>query len=119
MASEKTAFLADVQAVVAARNILAMAAHGAGAGLETLQDLCHGKASLPLVACISLYKHSGTFQMGNVVMSGRAAAWNKSVIESFQLDLAGNSSGAAVGLKSRTWSLFERLTIFLICKLGF
>jgi NADH dehydrogenase FAD-containing subunit len=117
-AFEKTAFSADVQACVAARNIIRLAKRSSSqevkeeeeSGLDTFPgSMCHGSSHLPLVVVISLFKHSGSAQINQFVINGFLAAWMKRVVEHFQLQIA-NSQGKG---KERVWGFFERCTLFL------
>ena len=52
--SDKTAFAADAQAVVVAKNILALVRGEEEAMVEFPGDVCFGSDRFPLVMCISL-----------------------------------------------------------------
>ena len=105
--SEKTAFSADVQALVAARNIAKLACESKEPLDVFPESVCHGKP-LPLILCISLYKYSGTFQIGSLVINGYLASVMKNTIEYFQLQIARNGP-----IPSTVWGIFERITLFL------
>ena len=63
---------------------------------------------MPLILCISLYKYSGTFQIGSLVINGYLASVMKNTIEYFQLQIARNGP-----IPSTVWGIFERITLFL------
>ena len=112
--SDKTAFAADAQAVVVAKNILALVRGEEEAMVEFPGDVCFGSDRFPLVMCTSLYKSSGILQQNSLVLHGRLGALAKRIIEGFQLRIA-RSAGRTV--ETTLWEMCEKVTLFVCCKI--
>mmetsp|Transcript_4608 Transcript_4608/g.12056 ORF Transcript_4608/g.12056 Transcript_4608/m.12056 type:complete len:222 (+) Transcript_4608:171-836(+) len=113
-ANDQSAFCADIQGLVVARNIVRLGEGekaGGGGSLDRFpQSVCYGRP-LPTVLCISLYKYSGTMQVNGFVVNGPLAACSKWVIECLQLRMARGSAVAAW-----LWLNIEKAMIALACR---
>lgn len=73
-----------------------------------VQGVCHGRSTVPTIACVSLYKWSGVMQFNGLVLSGFVPALVKALIEYLQL-----STASECAIQTGAWDIIERVNIFL------
>lgn len=106
----KTAFAADLQAELVAKNILRSLT--SQPPLQFPQGVCFDKEKVPTICAVSLYKYDGVLVVNWVVVTGLLAAAAKALIERMQVAAArGNAVVRCV------WGLMERVSVLIGSKL--
>ncbi len=112
---EKNALTADLNATLAAKNILKLLQGGGHDEQQLLrypQDVCFGLEQSPSIACVSLGPWSAVMQLQWLVVGGILAAFVKVLIETMQTEIAHGSKFFAW-----LWALMEHLNVWVCATL--
>mmetsp|Transcript_18008 Transcript_18008/g.50339 ORF Transcript_18008/g.50339 Transcript_18008/m.50339 type:complete len:441 (-) Transcript_18008:1858-3180(-) len=115
VAAERTAYTADLMAVVVAKNIaLLVSRKDSKDAQKKLKEfpggalsnawLGQGLQEAPSIAAISLYKYDGIMQFNNLIITGPLAAGTKVMVEFFQLGIARGNT-----ILSKLWLTLEAM----------